>query len=117
MKKIFRYIILACMFLMLVACGKKDSEKAFDEKVKEVKEQVTKNGEEGLESTKLLAKLFNKATYKVNKVTENGDTADIDVTIKGINIPGYMGELMSSVMPLAMSGAPESALDLSLIHI
>ena len=48
MKKIFRYIILAFMFLMLVACGKKDSEKAFDEKVKEVKEQVTKNGEEGL---------------------------------------------------------------------
>ena len=24
MKKIFHYIILACMFLMLVACGKKD---------------------------------------------------------------------------------------------
>ena len=33
MKKIFRYIILACMFLMLVACGKKGSEKAFDEKL------------------------------------------------------------------------------------
>ena len=32
MKKIFRYVILVCMFLMLVACGKKDSEKAFDEK-------------------------------------------------------------------------------------
>ena len=28
MKKIFRYVILVCMFLMLVACGKKDSEKA-----------------------------------------------------------------------------------------
>ena len=52
MKKIFRYLILACMFLMLVACGKKDSEKAFDEKVKEVKEQVAKNVEEGLESSK-----------------------------------------------------------------
>ena len=67
MKKIFRYVVLACMFLMLVACGKKDSEKAFDVKVKEFKEQATKNGEEGLESTKLIAKIFNKATYKVNK--------------------------------------------------
>mgnify|MGYP000851481487 CR=1 FL=1 len=92
MKKIFRYIILACMFLMLVACGKKDSEKAFDEKVKEVKEQVTKNGEEGLESTKLLAKLFNKATYKVNKVEENGDSAQLDVTIKAVNLGKYVNE-------------------------
>ena len=39
MKKIFRYIILACMFLMLVACGKKESEKAFDLKFKEFKEE------------------------------------------------------------------------------
>ena len=66
MKKIFHYVILACMILMLVACGKKDSEKAFDAKVKEFKEQITKNGEEGLESTKLIARIFDKATYKVN---------------------------------------------------
>lgn len=32
MKKIFRYVIPACMFLMLVACGKKDSEKEFEVK-------------------------------------------------------------------------------------
>ena len=93
MKKIFRYLILACMFLMLVACGKKDSEKAFDEKVKEVKEQVAKNVEEGLESTKLMAKIFNKVTYKVNKVEENGDNAELDVTIKAVNLGKYMDEL------------------------
>lgn len=45
MKKIFRYIILACMFLMLVACGKKDSEKAFDEKkLKKLKNKLLKMG-------------------------------------------------------------------------
>jgi len=97
MKKIFRYLILCFAVLMLVACGKKDSEKAFDEKVKEVKEQVTKSGEEGLESTKLVAKIFNKATYKVNKVEENGDSAQLDVSIKAgkweIENPGdlYIG--------------------------
>ena len=96
MKKIFHYIILACMFLMLVACGKKDSEKAFDEKVKEVKEQVTKNGEEGLESTKLLAKLFNKATYKVNKVEEKGDNSELNVTVKAVNLEKYVNEYIAA---------------------
>ena len=93
MKKIFHYIIVASMFLMLVACGKKDSEKAFDVKFKEFKEQVTKNGNEGLESTKLLAKIFDKATYKVNKVEENGDNSQLDVTIKAVNLGKYMDEL------------------------
>ena len=97
MKKIFRYLILACMFLMLVACGKKDSEKAFDEKVKEVKEQVAKNVEEGLESSKLMAKIFNKVTYKVNKVEENGDNAELDVTIKAVNLGKYINEYVAAV--------------------
>ena len=109
MKKIFHYIILACMFLMLVACGKKDSEKAFDEKVKEVKEQVTKNGEEGLESTKLLAKLFNKATYKVNKVEENGNVSELDVTIKAVDLTKYLSEFMLSLKPLIESNMGEEA--------
>ena len=111
MKKIFRYIILACMFLILVACGKKDSEKAFDEKVKEVKEQVTKNGEEGLESTKLLAKLFNKATYKVNKVEENGDSAQLDVTIKAVNLGRYMDELSAHLQNTASAEPTEEELN------
>ena len=113
MKKIFRYIILACMFLMLVACGKKDSEKAFDEKVKEVKEQVTKNGEEGLESTKLLAKLFNKATYKVNKVEENGDSAQLDVTVKAVNLGRYMDELSAHLQNTASAESTEEDLEYS----
>jgi len=96
---------------MLVACGKKDSEKAFDEKVKEVKEQVTKNGEEGLESTKLLAKLFNKATYKVNKVEENGDSAQLDVTIKAVNLGRYMDELSAHLQNTASAESTEEELN------
>ena len=35
MKKIFRYLILCFAVLMLVACGKPDSQKAFEERFKE----------------------------------------------------------------------------------
>nr|WP_314656171.1 DUF5105 domain-containing protein [uncultured Fusobacterium sp.] len=111
MKKIFRYVVLACMFLMLVACGKKDSEKAFDVKVKEFKEQATKNGEEGLESTKLIAKIFNKATYKVNKVEENGDNAQLDVTIKAVNLGKYIDELSQRLQNTASAEPTEEELN------
>lgn len=40
------------------------------------------------------AKAITKATYKINSVSENGETADIDTTIKGINLKGYMLEMM-----------------------
>ena len=111
MKKIFRYLILACMFLMLVACGKKDSEKAFDEKVQEVKEQVAKNVEEGLESSKLMAKIFNKVTYKINKVEENGDNAELDVTIKAVNLGKYMDELSAHLKATASAEPTEEELN------
>ena len=35
MKKIFRYLLLSCVFFMLVACGKKESQKAFANKLKD----------------------------------------------------------------------------------
>ena len=111
MKKIFRYVVLACMFLMLVACGKKDSEKAFDAKVKEFKEQATKNGEESLESTKLIAKIFNMATYKVNKVEENGDNAQLDVTIKAVNLGKYIDELSQHLQNTASAEPTEEELN------
>ena len=109
MKKIFRYIVVVSMFLMLVACGKKESEKAFDLKFKEFKEEITKNGNEGLESTKLLAKIFDKATYKVNKVEENGNQSELDVTIKAVDLTKYLTEFMASLKPLIDSNMGEEA--------
>ena len=109
MKKIFRYIVVVSMFLMLVACGKKESEKAFDLKFKEFKEEIAKNGNDGLESTKLLAKIFDKATYKVNKVEENGDNAQLDVTIKAVDLTKYLSEFMLSLKPLIESNMGEEA--------
>ncbi|EHO79256.1 hypothetical protein HMPREF9942_00259 [Fusobacterium animalis F0419] len=111
MKKFLKFVLIGMSVLFLVSCGKPDSQKAFESSFKLLASELEKQVPNDDPVTKSFAKAIKKATYKVNKVTENGDTADIDVTIKGINIPGYMGELMSSVMPLAMSGAPESALD------
>ena len=111
MKKIFRYLVLTCMFLMLVACGKKDSEKAFDEKVKEAKSQVTKNVEDGLESSKLLAKLFDKTSYKVNKVEESNEEAQLDVTIKVVNFAKYFDKITEHLQANASQEPTEEELN------
>ena len=122
MKKFLKFVLIGMSVLFLVSCGKPDSQKAFESSFTSsikafensfntLATELEKKIPDDDPVSKSFAKAIKKATYKVNKVTENGDTADIDVTIKGINIPGYMGELMSSVMPLAMSGAPESVLD------
>jgi len=69
MKKIFRYILLSFALLMLVACGKPDSQKAFEKGFKETMTDISKKMSEGdNEATKMMAKILEKATYKVNKV-------------------------------------------------
>ena len=73
MKKIFRYLILCFAVLMLVACGKPDSQKAFEERFKEFNSVLTKQMEGADEGSKKMAEIISKATYKVNKVEEKGD--------------------------------------------
>ena len=40
MKKFFYYLLLSCVFLMLTACGKPDSQKAFEERFSIVEEKL-----------------------------------------------------------------------------
>ena len=47
MKKIFRYIILSFALMMLVACGKPDSQKAFEKGFKETMADINKKMNEG----------------------------------------------------------------------
>ena len=50
MKKIFRYLVLSFAVLLLVACGKPDSQKAFEERFKEFNSLITEqvqNADEG----------------------------------------------------------------------
>ena len=108
MKKFFRYIILICGFLMLVACGKPDSQKAFEKGFKETMTEINKKmNEDNNEATKMFAKVLEKATYTVNKVEESGNISDLDVTIKAVNLTKYIGEYMLSLKPLVEANMGE----------
>ena len=97
MKKIFRYLLLSCVFLMLVACGKPDSQKAFEERFKEFNSVLTKQMEGADEGSKKMAEIISKATYKVNKVEEKGDNSELNVTVKAINLGKYVNEYVAAV--------------------
>ena len=101
MKKFFCYIILACMFLMLVACGKPSSQKTFENFFKEFQTDLIKREEKSVEPFKTILKIYEKTTYKINKVEEKGDNAQLDVTIKAVNLEKYMDELSTHLQVTA----------------
>ena len=110
MKKIFRYIILSFALMMLVACGKPDSQKAFEKGFKETMADINKKmNEDENEVTKMMAKILEKSTYTVNKVEENGNVSELDVTIKAVNLTKYLPEFMISLKPLVESNMGEEA--------
>ena len=110
MKKIFRYILLLGMFLMLVACGKPDSQKAFEKGFKETMSEIDKKMNEGdNEATKMMAKILQKASYTVNKVEENGNVSELDITIKAVDLTKYLSEFMLSLKPMIETNMGEEA--------
>lgn len=110
MKKIFHYVLLLGMFLMLVACGKPDSQKAFEKGFKETMSEIDKKMNEGdNEATKMMAKILQKASYTVNKVEENGNVSELDITIKAVDLTKYLSEFMLSLKPLIESNMGEEA--------
>ena len=96
MKKIFRYLVLSFALLMLVACGKPDSQKAFEERFKEFNSVLTKQMEGADEGSKKMAEIISKATYKVNKVEEKGDNSELNVTVKAVNLEKYVNEYIAA---------------------
>ena len=96
MKKIFRYLILCFAVLMLVACGKPDSQKAFEERFKEFNSTMIANMEGADEGSKKMAEIISKATYKVNKVEEKGDDSKLNVTVKAVNLGKYINEYIAA---------------------
>ena len=110
MKKIFRYVLLSFAVLMLVACGKPDSQKAFEKGFKETMTDISKKMSEGdNEATKMMAKILQKASYKVNKVEENGNESELDVTIKTVDLTKYLSEFMLSLKPMIEANLGEDA--------
>ena len=110
MKKIFRYILLSFALLMLVACGKPDSQKAFEKGFKETMSEIDKKMNEGdNEVTKMMAKILRKASYTVNKVEENGNVSELDITIKAVDLTKYLSEFMLSLKPMIETNMGEEA--------
>ena len=110
MKKIFRYILLSFALLMLVACGKPDSQKAFEKGFKETMSEIDKKMNEGdNESTKMMGKILQKASYTVNKVEENGNISELDITIKAVDLTKYLSEFMLSLKPMIETNMGEEA--------
>ena len=110
MKKIFRYILLSFALLMLVACGKPDSQKAFEKGFKETMGEIDKKMNEGdNEATKMMAKILQKASYTVNKVEENGNVSELDITIKAVDLTKYLSEFMLSLKPMIETNMGEEA--------
>jgi len=82
---------------MLVACGKPDSQKAFEERFKEFNSLITEQVQNADEGSKKLAEIISKATFKVNKVEEKGDSSELNVTVKAINLEKYINEYVTAV--------------------
>ena len=110
MKKIFSYIVLSFALMMLVACGKPDSQKAFEKGFKETMSEIDKKMNEGdNEATKMMAKILQKASYTVNKVEENGNVSELDITIKAVDLTKYLSEFMLSLKPMIETNMGEEA--------
>ena len=109
MKKMFRYVLLVFVFLMLVACGKPDSQKAFEKNFKQTIADVSKKMKDGNEVSKMLAGILEKGSYKVNKVNEEKNMAELDVTIKSADFVKYMTEYLVALKPLFDSNMGEEA--------
>ena len=110
MKKILRDILLSFALLMLVACGKPDSQKAFEKGFKETMSEIDKKMNEGdNEATKMMAKILQKASYTVNKVEENGNVSELDITIKAVDLTKYLSEFMLSLKPMIETNMGEEA--------
>ena len=109
MKKILHYLLLSFALFMLVACGKPDSQKAFEERFKEFDSVLTEKMKSADEGSKKMAEIISKATFKVNKVEENGNVSELDVTIKAVDLTKYLSEFMLSLKPLIESNMGEEA--------
>ncbi|OWP26562.1 DUF5105 domain-containing protein [Fusobacterium polymorphum] len=95
---------------MLVACGKPDSQKAFEKGFKETMSEIDKKMNEGdNEATKMMGKILQKASYTVNKVEEKGNVSELDITIKAVDLTKYLSEFMLSLKPMIETNMGEEA--------
>jgi len=96
---------------MLTACGKPDSQKAFEERFKEFNSLITEQVQNADEGSKKMAEIISKATFKVNKVKEKGENSELNVTVKAVNLGRYMDELSAHLQNTASAEPTEEELN------
>ena len=57
----------------------------------------------------MMAKILQKASYTVNKVEENGNVSELDITIKAVDLTKYLSEFMLSLKPMIETNMGEEA--------
>ncbi len=113
MKK--KLIVLGiCLFSILcfIGCGKPESQVAFEKEIALIKnppKEELKNM--SAEEKQIMKAIYEKMTYKINKVEENGDTAKINATFHILNFPAYIGEYMQIILPMAFTNPSEEELE------
>ncbi len=111
-KKLFIFWICLLSVLCFVSCGKPSSQTAFEKEIELIKnppKEELKNMSP--EERQIMKTLYEKMTYKVNKVEEEGDSAKINATFHVLNMPVYMGEYMQVILPMAFTNPSEEALE------
>ena len=109
MKKIFKLLLVITLTFTLVACGTSEAQKSLENTLKNIQTGKILNPSD--KDLVIIASILKKMTYQVKKVTENGNTADIEVNIKAVNLSLYMREYMATMIPLAFAGATEEEIE------
>lgn len=113
MKKIFSIILLAFCFTLLISCSKSNVDKGFENIFKDVQNEFLDKGKVmGEESAEYaLSKLFEKATFKVNKAEEKENGTMVEATIKAVDMGTYVPQYMTTILPLAFANATEETIN------
>lgn len=85
--------------------------KTFENFFKEFQNDLIKREEGSVEPFKTILKISEKTTYKINKVEENGDNAQLDVTIKAVNLGKYTDELSAHLEATASAELTEEEIN------
>lgn len=110
MNKFFKICLVFSLFI-LTACGTPKSQKALENFISTAQNEKKLTADSPLEEKTFVA-IAKKASYKIKNVVENGDMSEIDISIKAINIPAYMGEYMQQIMLLALTGTNEETMEI-----
>lgn len=109
MKKISKIFLAITLTFILIACGTSGAHKSLENTLKEI--QSGKTLDLSNKNSAFVATILKKMTYQVKKTTVNGNTADIEVYIKAVDLSLYMKQYMNAMIYLTFAGATEEEIE------